>query len=204
MTTSTFFVSYNLQGFVFDMLVSMTLFGLFRFLKKNIFRYKVETVRDTEYFEGHFKVMGVNTIEEWRKLAKICRNCEWSDFKVAVPLLANYYSKKGCYPTTTFRMYDTDMYTFLVEFNKFRTFMEKLGYVIEHPHVESSYDDDDPLTDLNWAIFENEKNSLEKYKNGAKFLDCFRWALPSDITDEACEPPADWLEKITAFESKNS
>jgi hypothetical protein len=191
------------DGLLFDLIFCITAYGLFNFLKKiqKISRYETERVNGTGYFEGHFKVLEINTPEKWRKFAEICRKCDWSERKIAVPLLSNYDSRKGPYPVITLRMYDTDMYSFLIEFNKFRDYIQSLGYTIEHPHVEVSHDDEDPLTDLYWAIFPIEQNSLEKYKNGAPFLQCFRWAIPEDITDDACNPPEGWFEQVKAFEN---
>lgn len=201
-STDISFKTINFYGLVFDLVFCLTAYGLFNFLSKitKASRHKPEIVNGTGYFEGHFKVLGINTPQKWREFADICRKCDWSERKIAVPLLSNYDSRKGPYPVITLRMYDTDMYTFLIEFNKFRDYIQNLGYAIEHPHVEVSHDDEDPLTDLNWAIFPVEQNSLEKYKNGAPFLKCFRWAIPKDITDDACNPPKDWFEQVKAFE----
>jgi hypothetical protein len=110
---------------------------------------------------------------------------------------------KGPYPVSTLRMYDTELETFLKEHYKFIQFLKDNGYQIMNPHVEEATYDNNPFTDLNWAIFPKHTNAYYDYVIGKKFNQCFRWCEPDDITDEACNPPQGWLEKVTEFEKEN-
>jgi hypothetical protein len=86
--------------------------------------HRARRVSGTGYFESHCKVLGINTVEEWQKLAKLCASSAWTNRKISVPLLSNFDSAKGPYPVTTLRMYETDLKTFLEEHDKFIAFLK--------------------------------------------------------------------------------
>jgi hypothetical protein len=161
---------------------------------------KVQQVHDTCYIESHCKVIGINTVDEWRKLAKLCASSSWTNKKIAVPLLSNFDSMKGPYPVTTLRMYETDIDSFLIEHYKFINFLKESGYKITNPHIEISPYDNNPFTDLDWAIFSRYPGAFRDYVLGKSFNQCFRWCEPEDFTDEAYNPPDGWLEKVIEFE----
>ena len=162
---------------------------------------KLRRVSGTGYFESHCKVLGINTVEDWQKLSKLCASSTWTDRKISVPLLSNFDSAKGPYPVTTLRMYETDLKTFLLEHYKFIAFLKENGYQIMNPHIEESHHDNNPFTDLDWAIFPRYPNAYKDYVLGSSFNKCFRWCEPQDFTEEAYNPPEGWLEQVTAFES---
>jgi len=173
---------------------------------------KLRRVEETNYFESHCKVTGricsetgkvirITTVEEWREFAKLCASSAWTDRRISVPLLSNFDSTKGPFPVTTLRMYETDLKTFLQEHDKFIAFLKQQGYQIMNPHIEESQFDDNPFTDLDWAIFPRYPNAYKDYVLGKSFNECFRWVEPEDFTDEAFNPPEGWLEQVTAFET---
>ena len=162
---------------------------------------KLRRVSGTGYFESHCKVLGINTVEDWQKLSKLCASSTWTDRKISVPLLSNFDSAKGPYPVTTLRMYETDLKTFLLEHYKFIAFLKENGYQIMNPHIEESHHDNNPFTDLDWAIFPRYPNAYKDYVLGSSFNKCFRWCEPQDFTEESYNPPEGWLEQVTAFES---
>jgi hypothetical protein len=162
---------------------------------------RVRRVSGTGYFESHCKVLGINTVEEWQKLAKLCASSAWTDRMISVPLLSNFDSAKGPYPVTTLRIYETDLKTFLEEHDKFIAFLKEQGYQIMNPHIEESQFDNNPFTDLDWAIFPRYADAYKDYVLGKSFNECFRWVEPQDFTEEAYNPPEGWLEQVTAFES---
>ena len=161
---------------------------------------KLRRVSGTGYFESHCKVIGINTVDDWRKFAQLCASSTWTDRKISVPLLANFDSNKGPYPVTTLRMYETDLKTFLKEHYKFVAFLKEHGYSVTNPHIEESHHDNNPITDLDWAIFPRYSDAYKDYVLGKSFNECFRWCEPEDFTDEAYNPPEGWLEQVTAFE----
>jgi hypothetical protein len=176
---------------------------------------KLRRVYGTGYFESHCKVTGricsetgkvirITTLEEWRRFAKLCASSAWTDLMIAVPLLSNFDSAKGKFPVTTLRMYETDLKTFLREHYKFIAFLKEHGYQIINPHIEESHHDNNPFTDLDWAIFPRYPNAYKDYVLGKSFNECFRWCEPEDFTDEAFNPPEGWLEQVTAFETTQS
>ena len=175
---------------------------------------RVRRVSGTGYFESHCKVTGricsetgkvirITTVEEWQRFAKLCASSAWTDTdrKISVPLLSNFDSAKGPYPVTTLRMYETDLKTFLQEHDKFIAFLKQQGYQIMNPHIEESQYDNNPFTDLDWAIFPRYPNAYKDYVLGKSFNECFRWCEPEDFTEEAYNPPEGWLEQVTAFET---
>ena len=173
---------------------------------------KLRRVSGTGYFESHCKVTGkkdaetgkvtpINTVETWREFAKLCASSAWTDRMISVPLLSNFDSAKGPYPVTTLRMYETDLKTFLEEHDKFIAFLKEQGYQIMNPHIEESQFDNNPFTDLDWAIFPRYADAYKDYVLGKSFNKCFRWVEPQDFTEEAYNPPEGWLEQVTAFES---
>jgi hypothetical protein len=98
-------------------------------------------------------------------------------------------------------MYETDLKTFLREHYKFIAFLKENGYQIMNPHIEESHHDNNPFTDLDWAIFSRYSDAYKDYVLGSSFNKCFRWCEPQDFTEEAYNPPEGWLEQVTAFES---
>jgi hypothetical protein len=173
---------------------------------------KLRRVSGTGYFESHCKVTGkkdaetgkvtpIDTVETWREFAKLCASSAWTNRKISVPLLSNFDSAKGKFPVTTLRMYETDLETFLEEHNKFIAFLKEQGYEIMNPHIEESHYDNNPFTDLDWAIFPRYADAYKDYVLGKSFNKCFRWVEPQDFTEEAYNPPEGWLEQVTAFES---
>jgi hypothetical protein len=182
--------------------------------EKNVKKESKELRRvfGTGYFESHCKVtnricsetgkvISINTVEEWQRFAKLCASSAWTDRKISVPLLSNFDSAKGPYPVTTLRMYETDLNTFLQEHDKFIAFLKEQGYQIMNPHIEESQFDNNPFTDLDWAIFPRYPDAYKDYILGSSFNECFRWCEPQDFTEEAYNPPEGWLEQVTAFES---
>jgi len=163
--------------------------------------HRVRRVFGTGYFESHCKVPRINTVEDWRKFAKLCASSVWTDRKISVPLLSNFDSAKGPHPVTTLRMYETDLETFLQEHDKFIAFLKDQGYHIMNPHIEESQYDNNPFTDLDWAIFPRYPDAYKDYVLGKSFNECFRWCEPQDFTEEAYNPPEGWLEQVTAFEN---
>ena len=161
---------------------------------------KVQQVHDTCYIESHCKVVKINTVDEWRKLAKLCASSSWTNRKISVPLLSNFDSMKGPYPVTTLRMYETDIDSFLIEHYKFINFLKESGYEITNPHIEISPYDNNPFTDLDWAIFTRYPDAFRDHVLGKSFNQCFRWCEPEDFTDKAYNPPDGWLEKVIEFE----
>ena len=168
-----------------------------------------QSVSDYRYFESHMKIKGIhidgkiqtiNTIALWIQLAKLCRSAAWTDRKISVVLLSNFDSAKGPYPVSTLRMYDTNLKTFLHEDYKFAQFLRENGYEVIGHHVEEGTYDDNPFTDLDWAIFPISSQSQDEHSRGKPFNQCFRWCRPEDITDEACTPPEGWLQRVTDFE----
>ena len=171
-----------------------------------------QSVDAFRYYESHMKVTGINidgtihkinTIELWIQLAKLCRSASWTDRKISVVFLSNFDSAKGPYPVSTLRMYDTDLQTFLNEDYKFVQFLKSNGYEVINHHVEHGTYDDNPFTDLDWAIFPKSSQSHYDYVRGKPFNQCFRWCQPEDITDQACNPPDGWLQRVTEFEMSN-
>ena len=169
-----------------------------------------QSVDGFRYYESHMKVTGINidgtihkinTIEIWIQLAKLCRSASWTDRKISVVFLSNFDSAKGPYPVSTLRMYDTDLQTFLNEDYKFVQFLKSNGYEVINHHVEQGTYDDNPFTDLDWAIFPKSSQSHYDYVRGKPFNQCFRWCQPEDISDQACNPPIGWLQRVTEFEA---